>query len=499
MNRVLSASLVMLRSLRKADSHAGLARRDALTGLIDRHDFEQRLVEALRVASQEHGPHALLYVDLDQFKVVNDTCGHAAGDRLLCEVTGLLQSHVRAVDTLARLGGDEFGILMHHCTAEQAAKTADDIRQAIRDHRFVAAESTMEIGVSIGVVEITHESRSAASLLSAADVACYTAKDSGRNRVHLYGSEEASSRHRQMYWVSRVPRAIEDGRLELHFQRISPLSEASPSLPDFYELLVRLREPGGGLVQPDEFIPAAERFGLVAAIDRWVVQQAVDVLRQHDADGDELPLLLAVNLSGMSFGDRALRDLVLRLTEDPRIARALCFEITETAVIANLTEAVCFMRELKKRGCRFSLDDFGSGLSSLSYLKNLPVDFLKIDGAFIGNVATDAVDRSMVEAITHVGRALGIVTIAEKVESVETFAELERLGVEFGQGYYIAKPASVASLESGMRRRAMSGTAAPMPSSHRAADRLSAPSRFWPAPPRLPVFAHLEHPPAYTH
>jgi len=464
-NRVLSASLVMLRSLRKSDSRAraGLARRDALTGLIDRRDFEQRLAEALQSASQEHGPHALLYVDLDQFKVVNDTCGHAAGDRLLREVTRLLQAHMRAADTLARLGGDEFGILVHQCTAEQGAKMADDMRQAIRDHRFMVAQNVMEIGASIGVVEITRESQSAARLLSAADVACYTAKDSGRNRVHRYDSGEASSRHRQMYWVSRVPRAIEEGRLELHFQRISPLSGAPPALPAFYELLVRLREPGGELVPPDEFIPAAERFNLVAAIDRWVVQRAVDVLHEHDADGDELPFLFAVNLSGMSLGDRGLRDLVLRLTEDPRIARALCFEITETAVIANLTEAVCFTRELKKRGCRLSLDDFGSGLSSFNYLKNLPVDFLKIDGAFIRNVATDAIDRSMVEAITHVARALGIATIAEKVESAEAFAELKRLGVEFGQGYYIATPASVATLASGARAPCPGSAGSPPP------------------------------------
>ena len=441
------------RRLKRALSYQ--ASHDVLTGLINRREFDNRLAEALHSAQQEQGPHALLYVDLDQFKVVNDTCGHSAGDRLLRDVTGLLQAHVRAADTIARLGGDEFGILVRSCTAEQGAKIADNIRQAIRDYRFTWEENTTGIGASIGVVEITRESQSAASLLSAADIACYAAKDSGRNRVHLYDSNEVSGRHREMYWVSRVTRAVDEGRLELYFQQITPTSSASPALPAFYELLVRLRDDGGELVLPGEFIPAAERYNMVAAIDRWVVQRAVKALREH-ATGDEPPFLFALNLSGMSLSDRGFLDFVLTLTEDPCIARGLCFEITETAVITSMTEAVYFMRELKKRGCRFALDDFGSGLSSFHYLKNLPVDFLKIDGQFIGSVTTDAVDRSMVEAISHVGRALGIATIAEKVESAAVFAELKRLRVEFAQGYFIAKPASIETLRPGGLPSAMS-------------------------------------------
>jgi diguanylate cyclase (GGDEF)-like protein/PAS domain S-box-containing protein len=422
------------RRLKRALSYQ--ASHDALTGLINRRS------EALRSAQQDQGPHALLYVDLDQFKVVNDTCGHSAGDRLLRDVTGLLQAHVRTADTIARLGGDEFGILVHGCTAEQGAKIADNIRQAIRDYRFTWEANTTGIGASIGVVEITRESESAANLMSAADIACYAAKDSGRNRVHLYDSNEVSGRHREMYWVSRVTRAVDEGRLELYCQQIAATSTAAPALPAFFELLVRLRDDGGELVLPGEFIPAAERYNMVAAIDRWVVQRAVKALKEH-ACGDEPPFLFALNLSGMSLSDRSFLDYVLTLIEDPRVARGLCFEITETAVITSMSDAVYFMRELKARGCRFALDDFGSGLSSFHYLKNLPVDFLKIDGQFIGSVTTDAVDRSMVEAISHVGRTLGIATIAEKVESAEVFAELKRLRVEFAQGYYIAKPASI--------------------------------------------------------
>jgi EAL domain-containing protein (putative c-di-GMP-specific phosphodiesterase class I) len=315
----------------------------------------------------------------------------------------------------------------------------------VRDYRFTWEQNTTSIGASIGVVEITRESESVASLMSAADIACYAAKDSGRNRVHLYDSNEVSGRHREMYWVSRVTRAVDEGRLELFHQPIASTAAGPSPLPAFHELLVRLRDDNGALVLPGEFMPAAERYNVVSAIDRWVVQQAVRVLREH-ASGEQPPFLFALNLSGASLSDRSFLDLVLGLVEDPRIARGLCFEITETAVITSMAQAVYFMRELRKRGCRFALDDFGSGLSSFHYLKTLPVDFLKIDGQFIGNVITDAVDRSMVQAISQVGRALGIATIAEKVESAAVFAELSVLRVEFAQGYYLARPEPLALL-----------------------------------------------------
>jgi diguanylate cyclase (GGDEF)-like protein/PAS domain S-box-containing protein len=433
------------RRLKRALSYQ--ASHDALTGLINRREFDNRLADALQSALEDQGPHALLYVDLDQFKVVNDTCGHSAGDRLLRDVTGLLQAHVRSADTIARLGGDEFGILVRHCTVDQAARIAENIRQGIRDYRFTWEQNTSSIGASIGVVEITRETESVASLLSAADIACYAAKDSGRNRVHLYDSNEVSGRHREMYWVSRVTRAVDEGRLELYYQPIVPTGCDAAPIPAAYELLVRLRDDNGELILPGEFIPAAERYNVVSAIDRWVVRRAVEVLQQH-ADGDEPPFLFALNLSGMSLSDRTYLDLVMSLAEDPRIARGLCFEITETAVITSMAQAVFFMHELRKRGCRFALDDFGSGLSSFHYLKTLPVDFIKIDGQFISSVTSDVVDRSMVEAISQVGRALGIATIAEKVESADVFAELKRLGVQFAQGYFVARPAPIANLPS---------------------------------------------------
>jgi diguanylate cyclase (GGDEF)-like protein/PAS domain S-box-containing protein len=435
------------RRLKRALSYQ--ASHDALTGLINRREFDNRLADALLAAQEDRGPHALLYVDLDQFKVVNDTCGHSAGDRLLRDVTGLLQAHVRSADTIARLGGDEFGILVQTCSVEQAARIAENIRQAIREYRFTWELNTSSIGASIGVVEITRETESVASLLSAADIACYAAKDAGRNRIHVYDSNEVSGRHREMYWVGRVTRAVDEGRLEMYYQPIVATGCPAPQLPAFYELLVRLRGDNDELVMPGEFIPAAERYNVVSHIDRWVVRRAVQALQQHGGVNAEQPsFLFALNLSGMSLSDRSFLDYVLTLVEDPRIAHGLCFEITETAVITSMAQAVVFMHELRKRGCRFALDDFGSGLSSFHYLKNLPVDFLKIDGQFIGNVTSDAVDRSMVEAISQVGRALGIATIAEKVESADVFAELKRLGVQFAQGYFVARPCPIDSLSS---------------------------------------------------
>ena len=421
------------------------ASHDALTGLINRREFDNRLQLALQSARDGEGSHALLYVDLDQFKVVNDTCGHSAGDRLLRDVTALLQQKVRSADVIARLGGDEFGILAQHCSIEQATRIAEAIRQAVRDYRFTWEQNAASIGASVGVVEITQDSESVAALLSAADIACYAAKDAGRNRVHVYDADEVSGRHREMYWVSRVTRAVDENRLELEYQAIKPTSAAAAALPPFYELLVRLRDDDGEVVMPAVFIPAAERYNIIGAIDRWVVERAVATLKEIIAAGREAPLL-ALNLSGNSICERSFLDLLLTLVEDPQIARSLCFEITETAVITSLSQALFFMQELRKRGCRFALDDFGSGLSSFHYLKTLPVDFLKIDGQLFGGLSSDPIDRSMVEAISKVAAALGIATIAQRVENAEALERLTQLGINFAQGHHLARPEPLAGL-----------------------------------------------------
>ncbi|MFT3905547.1 MAG: EAL domain-containing protein [Steroidobacteraceae bacterium] len=425
------------RRLKRALSYQ--ASHDALTGLINRREFDARLQTAVVGTRDSDQVHALLYVDLDQFKLVNDTCGHSAGDRLLRDVTGLLQTHVRASDTIARLGGDEFGVLVPDCSMDQAARIADNIRAAIRDYRFIWNDIATNIGASIGVVEINRDTENVAAVMSAADIACYAAKEAGRNRVHLYDSGEASGRHREMYWVGRVTRAIEEDRLELFGQPIKLVTPDAQRAP-FVELLVRLRGDDGKLVPPGEFIPAAERYNVITAIDRWVVSRAVKLVRERARPDQPPPFLLALNISGGSLSERTFLDEVLALVEEPHVARCLCFEITETAVITTMSQAVTFMRELKSRGCRFALDDFGSGLSSFHYLKTLPVDFLKIDGQFVGNIPSDAVDRSMVVAISQVGRALGIATIAEKVETQEVLDLLGKLGVDYAQGYHIARP-----------------------------------------------------------
>ncbi len=418
------------------------ASHDALTGLINRREFENRLTAAVESVRQDSDcRHALLYLDLDQFKLVNDTCGHPAGDQLLKQITGVLQSRVRSGDTLARLGGDEFGILLQNCLLDQALRVAENLRQAIRDYRFIWQDGVLAVGVSVGIVQITSETPTVASVMSAADVACYAAKDQGRNRVQLYKPDNVPERHREMHWVSKLARACDESRFELFYQPIVPIGK-TPHDREHFELMLRLRDEAGCLVLPAEFIPAAERYNVMPSIDRWVVRQALDRLVHRVASGVK-PYTIAVNLSGTSLNDeRFLEYLIAELSAHDLAPGAMCFEITETAAIANLGNVVYFMRELKTRGCHFALDDFGSGLSSFMYLKTLPVDYLKIDGQFIENVTRDPVDRSMVEAISQVGKAMGIQTIAERVESAEVLAELGRLGIGFAQGFHIAEPRS---------------------------------------------------------
>jgi diguanylate cyclase (GGDEF)-like protein/PAS domain S-box-containing protein len=429
------------RQLRRQLAHH--ATHDSLTGLINRREFEVRLENALESARQG-ASHVLLYVDLDQFKVVNDTCGHTAGDQLLKQITSLIRNLVRSTDTVSRLGGDEFGVLLENCSLERAVEIADDMRAAIRDYRFVAKDAAFEVGASIGLVAIRGDSESIESLLSAADVACYSAKDLGRNRVHVYQHGAAPERHAEMQWVSRVTRAIDEDRLELYFQPIVPIS-ANPDRRGHYELLVRMRDENGRMVPPNAFIPAAERYNVMPMVDRWVITQALEHLIYRPQPGmvDE-GYTLAINLSGTSLNDDKFLEFLLgAIDEHQPVAGTLCFEITETAAIQRLERAAHFMQELKARGCEFSLDDFGNGLSSFSYLQNLPVDYIKIDGNFVRNIATNHVHQCMVDAMHRVGRAMGIRMIAEHVESRQTLEALEKIGVEFVQGFHIAAPAPV--------------------------------------------------------
>jgi diguanylate cyclase (GGDEF)-like protein len=418
-----------------------LAFHDALTGLINRHRFEQRLTMALRNAKDWNIEHALLYLDLDQFKVVNDTCGHIAGDELLKQLALVLQEQVRESDTLARLGGDEFGLLLENCPMDQAVQVAEKLLQAINDFRFSWAGKTFALGGSIGLAPITSHDVSVDDLMRNADIACYTAKDRGRNRLHVYREEDAELQRRrgEMHWVSRIQWALEHDRFTLYRQSIVPLQKGRGQ-NNCCELLIRMRDEQDQLIGPGVFLPAAERYNLSPAVDRWVVRHLLEFLtknrelmkRRHG---------FFINLSGVTLNDDDFYDFLrqqLRTTGVP--PEMLCFEVTETAAIGNLSRAISFMQGVREEGCRFALDDFGAGLSSFSYLKAIPADYLKIDGAFVRDIVDDPLDHAIVESINRVGHVVGLETIAEFVENDSIRDRLSEIGVDYAQGYGLHRP-----------------------------------------------------------
>ncbi|MDH4013474.1 MAG: EAL domain-containing protein [Chromatiales bacterium] len=429
------------------------ASHDELTGLINRRQFENFIDDALIDSRGDRdSSHVLLYLDLDQFKVVNDLCGHSAGDQLLKRITGVLHGGVESTDAVARLGGDEFGILLKHCKLEKGMRVAEQLCEAVRALRFNWQERAINVSASIGMVAIDSNSETSSNVLSAADVACYAAKEAGRNRVHVYQSSDSDAHHREMLWVSQLTSAIERDRLELFFQPIVPV-DTDAGFGGHYELLLRMRGEDGQLIQPSAFIPAAERYNMMPTLDRWVIEQALTLADRSRNGSGEAGYTLAVNLSGTSLSDASfLEDVARQIAAEHLPPHALCFEITETAAIANLGNVARFMHELKSMGCQFALDDFGSGLSSFAYLKNLPVDYLKIDGHFVANVHTDNVDRRMLEAISQVAEALGIRTVAERVETRAILNELSDIGVDFAQGFYIARPEPVKDFDRFSRR-----------------------------------------------
>lgn len=414
------------------------ARHDSLTGLVNRGEFELQLAELINSAAALHRSHALLYLDLDQFKIINDTCGHSIGDQLLRELANMLKGQVRGADTLARLGGDEFGVLLSNCPMEKATAIANDLLEAVREFRFEWDDKTYSVGASIGLVEINEVSGTAARMLSAADTACYAAKDTGRNRVQIYQPDDAemARRHGEMHWVGRIARAFEEDRFQLYFQPIMALEPGENEAAHF-EVLIRMLDEHDQMIPPNSFIPAAERYNLMRSVDRWVVANTFNWLVANAATD----LVCSINLSGQSIGDDQFLNFIFNQFKGTRVApQKVCFEITETAAIANLSKAADFIGELKAIGCRFALDDFGSGLSSFSYLKNLPVDYLKIDGIFVKDMVNNPIDSAMVEAINSIGQVMGIKTIAEYAEDEATLHKLKAIGVNYAQGYAIARP-----------------------------------------------------------
>lgn len=424
------------------------ASHDALTGLINRREFEQRLERALLSALQQDREHALCCMDLDQFKVINDTCGHAAGDELLRQLALLLQGNLRESDTLARLGGDEFALLLENCTIADALAVADTFRAEVQRFRFKWGERIFTIGMSAGMVAINRDSGTAASLLSAADAACYLAKDRGRNQIHVYEIRDIDvARHRgEMQWVTRIHHALEEQRLRLSWQEIRKTDRVRESTRHV-ELLLRMVDDGGSEILPMAFIPAAERYAIMPAIDTWVIGETFRLCRKYLETERKQQCLFAVNLSGASLKDPEFRRMLLAfLQQNPVLGAHLCFEITETAAIGNFSVVNGFIEAMRDFGCVFALDDFGSGLSSFTYLKHLKVDFLKIDGAFVRDIVGNPIDRSMVEAIHRIGHQMGLKTIAEYVESGETLALLSEIGVDYVQGNGIHLPEPLETL-----------------------------------------------------
>jgi len=419
------------------------ARHDALTGLANRREFDRIIQRAVQETSNGELEHALCYLDLDQFKVVNDTCGHMAGDELLRQLGDVLRGHIRKGDMLARLGGDEFGVLMSHCSLEEAFHACEKLRNMVRDFQFAWEDRSFSIGVSIGISSINGGTGNAVDSLKEADAACYAAKEKGRNRVHVFrfDDEELALRQGEMQWVEKIQQGLDEDRFILYGQLIVPIFEGSENQKGLhFETLVRYLDEQGNIIPPGAFLPAAERYNLATALDKWVIAHLFEWLASHPDYLDKLDVC-SVNLSGLSLADETMLNFITKTFERYSIPTAkICFEITETAAIGNLNHAANFIQHLRGMGCSFSLDDFGSGLSSFAYLKNLPVDYLKIDGLFVKDILDDKVDLAMVRSINEVGHVMGKKTIAEFVENKQVFDLLNELGVDFAQGYGIAKP-----------------------------------------------------------
>ncbi len=434
--------ITRLRSL--ARQLAYQATHDALTDLVNRVEFETRVQQALRTAQQSGKEHALCYLDLDHFKIVNDTCGHHAGDELLKRLTTLLAENLRESDTLARLGGDEFGILLSGCPLEKAEDIAEKLRAAVDAYRFPCDNQLFGVSLSIGLVPITAAAHTLTELLQHADAACYVAKDTGRNNVHVYCESDTAlaTQQEQAQWIPRLQRALDHDLFQLYFQPIAPLlDEGDLSLHG--ELLLRLVDRSEADAEPQlpaAFLPAAERYHLMPQIDRWVVRNALPLI----AAEPETLGTWTINLSGQSLNDPHLADFLLEAIRASGVpASRLCFEITENAVIANLEQAQQLARQLKRAGCHFALDDFGSGISAFDYLRDLPVDYVKLDGGLVRNVAVSKVSQAMVHAINYVAHVMGMKSIAESVENGETAEALKAISVDHMQGYHVGRPRPV--------------------------------------------------------
>jgi len=434
-NRALESLTLRQHELSYRASH------DMLTGLYNRAEFDRRLHEYIEHLKTDNSHATLFYMDLDQFKIINDTCGHVAGDELLRQISQTLKSELRESDFIARLGGDEFGVLLPGCTQTDSTHLATKLLSAVRKFHFSWEGKVFQIGVSIGVVPLSAETESVNKVLSSADVACYAAKEKGRNQLHFYepNDKELKRKHGEMLWVSQIRQALKHNNINLYQQPIIPVIKDSSFKPH-YEILIRLTDDDGNLITPITFLGAAELYGLMPDIDNWVLRNTFDWMVMNAASSKPFSQF-SINLSGQSISNKTFLNKVIDLISDTGVnPESICFEITETVAIANLDLANKFIHVLKDMGCYFALDDFGSGMSSFSYLKNLPVDYLKIDGSYVRDLVNDPIDRAMVTAVNQIGHAMGIKTIAEFVEDQATLGALAAIGVDYAQGFGISRP-----------------------------------------------------------
>ncbi len=446
---ILSALVVLLFSIRQRYKLDHIrASHDSLTGLIHRREFEKCLKDSLYSAHKEGRHHALICMDVDQFRIVNENFGHQAGDELLIQLSALLRATVRGEDMLARLGGNEFSVLLEDCSLDEAAKKAEELRKSVEKFNFVWQGKAFDVGLGIGVVAIDSSGGSVNEVLKAADSACYAAKEKGRHKVVIYHADDPQLKKQrgQMRWAARIGEALRDQKFQLYYQNISPIQDKKQN--KFHcELLMRSVGDDQDLISPEEFIPAAERYNLMGDIDRWVVSAAIQniTIIEKDAPSGEASLY-GINLSGQSLSDELFLDYVSGLFEVYDTSpENICFEVTESSAIVNVEAAQTFIKKMKLLGCRFALDDFGTGVSSYSYLKMFPFDYVKIDGSFVRNIITSSVDREMVASVCRIAKVMGIKTVAEYVEDDTILALLRELGVDYAQGYGISEPAPLSS------------------------------------------------------
>lgn len=429
--------------LRRTEELEKMVKIDSITGLVNRYEFERRLKAVIESAQKDQIEHVLCYIDLDQFKIVNDKCGHIAGDELLRQIALVLKRSARDSDIVARLGGDEFGIIYIDSSIESAQEQAQRLLNAIGEYRFSWQGNTFGIGASIGMVGITHECCTLTNLLSQADAACYAAKDNGRNRIHVALPDDATiqDRRNQMQWIGRLEEALITNSFVLYVQPIVPVLD--PLQRHHYEVLVRLKEENSDIILPMAFIPAAERYGFMPKLDRWVIENTfIAFAKIRDEAYKEVHF--SINVSGASMGDEKTKEFLRGLFGYYGVPyHVITFEITETEAISNMVNALLFINEFRALGCLFALDDFGCGLSSFSYLQNMPIDYLKIDGSFVHDIHLNTVNRAMVAAINDIGHVMGIETICEFVENMAVMHVLNDMEVDYAQGYHIGKPSPI--------------------------------------------------------